>query len=272
MGNRAYSSELNQAYPNSIAGAEGSELKSVTQSVVNNGTVNVQSLGVISVSFKEDVLEANGANNTSSTDSVPTMTNYTVPSGTVFSMGDFGGQPAWKAFDNIQGTTNNSSDWASNGVASPSNPEWAGYQFTAQKIINKVTIMPRHTAVTTQSPENFTIEGSNDGTNYVILKTITGESSWTTQVNKVYTFTNSTGYYYYRIKCTKTNNGAGSSNFGVDGIEFIEAVTSEGSNWLIQSSNTTTYAKLTPEGIGSKTVVITNKSGITRNLKIEYFE
>lgn len=254
-------------------GGSGTLLESIHTDILDNGTISISALGVTSVSFAEQLIIADGDTNTSTTDAVPTMTSTTDPSGTVFSGGDYGPQPSWKAFDDVLGTANNTSDWASNASATVGDPEWIGYQFPQGKAINKVALLPRGTAVNTQSPENFTIEGSLDGVTYDVLKTVTGEASWTIYTAKVYTFLNSTLYPYYRVKCTKTNNGTGTSNFGLDGVELIAAQTEAGSGFDIQSPDpATTYSKVTPGTEGTKTIVITNKSGATRDIKVEYVE
>ena len=150
--------------------------------VVINGTYTVQSIrGTVPA-----VLVPNIA--------TPAMTSNTTPSGTVFASSITGVNVAWNAFsqDNLfnvvwQSGTNNT------GIL--------GYQFTSGKIIKRYVIKG-YSVSAAGNPTAWTFQGSNDGTTYTTLETVTGASIPT---NGNYTsgiLANTTSYTYYRINIT----------------------------------------------------------------------
>ena len=54
-----------------------------------------------------------------------------------------------------------------------------------------------------RDPSNWTFEGSNNGTDWTILDTRTGEAFSGRGMTKTYTFSNSTNYTYYRLNITQ---------------------------------------------------------------------
>jgi gliding motility-associated-like protein len=57
-----------------------------------------------------------------------------------------------------------------------------------------------------RDPKNWTVEGSQDGTNWVVLDTRTNESFATRGLTKTYTMSNSTAYKHYRLVITAILN------------------------------------------------------------------
>ncbi|MDY8138391.1 T9SS type A sorting domain-containing protein [Aquimarina sp. 2201CG5-10] len=115
-----------------------------------------------------------------------------------------------KAFDNLatNGTQNsNWSKWLDNGgTPNASNPSWIQIQLPAAVIVNKLAITSANDFLD-RDPEDFNIQGSNDGTNWITLSSWSGQT-WSNRFQrKEFTFTNTTNYTYYRINTTK-NRGA----------------------------------------------------------------
>lgn len=123
---------------------------------------------------------------------VPIMTGYTTPSGIASSLtryDDNNYQP-WKAFDNTTST-----EWI--GVSGRPLPEWLQYEFVSPKIIIGYSV--QNITYNGDRPTNWQFQAW-DGTNWVVLDTVTGAPSQTTPY--VRTFTNSTAYSRYRIYIT----------------------------------------------------------------------
>jgi parallel beta-helix repeat protein len=124
-------------------------------------------------------------------DLVPTMTDYTVPSGTVSASSYYNATfLPWKAFDD-----NNTTAW----VNLSGTTGWLQYQFTAAKVIQKYTITPL-TGYMTRAPKNFTLQGSNNGTDWTTLDTQTNQTGWSEI--RSFTFANTNSYTYYRLNIT----------------------------------------------------------------------
>ena len=120
---------------------------------------------------------------------IPAMTSNTLPAGTGIAFSNAGN--AFSAFDQILTTF-----WQS----STNNVGFVGYQFNSGKILKRYAF---YTYNTNQfNPRNWTFEGSNDGTSYTAIETV---SAFTTTVNTWYIrdiSSNTTSYTYYRMNIT----------------------------------------------------------------------
>ena len=141
------------------------------------------------------------------TDAIPDMTSNTAPSGIASSQSDLGGYPAYKCMDDDTATLYHSAE----GL-----PQWVQYQFTVKYTITKYSVTSR--ATSTPLPTAFNLAGSNDGTNFTTLDTQTGQS-FTNGEEKEYSFSNTTGYLYYRITTTAAStNYAAFAEIELEGI------------------------------------------------------
>ena len=118
---------------------------------------------------------------------------------------------ASRAFDNTAGT-----NWLSTDSAFP---HWIKYDLGegVVKKARKLRLLPQDIQL-----EDFTLEGSNDDSNWVqfVSDTATGNTEW-----QEWEFSNSTAYRYYKI--TVTSNYSGSDDMaGIFEIELMEAVAS----------------------------------------------
>jgi hypothetical protein len=109
--------------------------------------------------------------------------------GTVTASGENGpGEGKEKAFD---GTT--STKWYN-----PSSTGWIQLQLTAAHIVTQYLVASANDSPG-RDPKDWTLKGSNDGTNWTILDTRAGQTFAGRFQTNTYTFSNSTSYLYYRL-------------------------------------------------------------------------
>jgi hypothetical protein len=58
-------------------------------------------------------------------------------------------------------------------------------------------------------PKTWTFEASNNGTDWTVLHTVTGENAWSLGLKRYYYFSNNNFYTYYRINITDSYNTTG---------------------------------------------------------------
>ena len=125
----------------------------------------------------------------------PVMTSNTSNGTSTCNTEFFGGYECYKAFDDNLGTFWNSDV----GTA----PFWIQYEFVNPQIVNRYVIKPRINAFSGWI--DWTLQGSNDGVNFVLLDTQSGQNlannDWHT-----YTFPNGISYKYYKILITSTDS------------------------------------------------------------------
>jgi len=127
-------------------------------------------------------------------DVVPVMTAATVPSGEVTETGEYSASYAgYKAFNHLPWASANEG-WINSGTGAA----FIAYEFASSKTIIMYTIMSRNAG---ESPEDFTFDGWN-GSAWIELDSVTGESWTGTGQTKVYTFSNTTAYIKYRLNTT----------------------------------------------------------------------
>lgn len=135
------------------------------------------------------------------TDAIPAMTSASAPAGYVVTPStEYSVTRGWWAFAD-DGITNAFNFGGTTGTLKVQIP--VAKAFTSCNI--KVQTVGR-------APYNFTIEASNTGAfsgEEVVLRTVTGETSWTTDVYKNYTWSNVTSYLYYRINITLSGGASG---------------------------------------------------------------
>ena len=109
-----------------------------------------------------------------------------------------------KVFDNKAGTK-----WLDNGGApSTSNPSWAQIQLPASKTVNNLVLTSANDA-DERDPQNFVLKGSNDGSNYTVLHTVTNAQFINRHQRKSWDFSNTNAYSYYRLEVTKNKGNSG---------------------------------------------------------------
>jgi hypothetical protein len=183
----------------------------------------------------------------------PLMTGYTSPQGTAISSGDSGVGLAWRAFN--RNTTNNIDQrWAS----TTNNSGWIGFQFNnglSAKVINQYLIYG--SGATGNNPSTWTFEGSNDGSSWTVLHTVTATTIGANSVYSSPTLANTTSYEYYRINVTAV--GTVGNTIIIPEIEFYErftaALAAGGSFNFNSGSISGSVTSTSPLGIGATNLI-----------------
>lgn len=146
------------------------------------------------------------------TTSASTTIDHTDPvgTGTVTARGQIGAnEAASMAFDNkyVSGTQNtNWSKWLDNsGVPSSANPSWIQIQLPEAVVVNNLAIVCANDDYG-RDPENFNLQASTDGSNWVQLGSWSGQTWASRFLRKDYAITNTTAYSYFRLNVTKNDN------------------------------------------------------------------
>jgi len=128
----------------------------------------------------------------------PAMTSNNTPSGTAFASSISGtGGVAWNAFSQDGFTTYWQSGVVNTGIL--------GYQFPSGKVIKRYCVKG-YSGSANNNPTTWTFQGSNDGTTYTTLETVT---LYTMVAGGNYTsgvLANTTSYTYYRINILATTS------------------------------------------------------------------
>ena len=130
---------------------------------------------------------------------IPTMTSNTSPSGVASASSIYGtNYEAFRAFDG-----NDSTFWS--GEQNLTSGQWLQYQFANAVIAKKITI-------NNYNASSFTLQGSNDGSNFDTLTSGTLSNNTTSSFN----FNNTTAYKYYKL----SNLGTTSTNVAINTIQL----------------------------------------------------
>lgn len=161
----------------------------------------------ISYLFTAKARNSNGdisASSSFSNDSIPTMTDYTSPSGIVSASSELGSPKtkAWNAFDDSGDIVDTGGWHAALGLTIG----WLAYEFPTAKVIQQYTIKQQpYGGGNTRAPKNWTFEGWT-GTAWDTLDTQTNIGAWQLGVKKYFNLNNKKAYIKYRINVT-ANNG-----------------------------------------------------------------
>ncbi|MBN1518093.1 lamin tail domain-containing protein [Candidatus Sumerlaeota bacterium] len=115
---------------------------------------------------------------------------------------------AVNAFDNDTGTP-----WTTTGGF----PQWLQFELDEAKSIDGYSLESR-SAMTARVPSDFTIEGSNDGSIWTVLDTVTGHSG---TAKTIFSIPRTDAYKFYRIYITANN---GDSLVDLAEMEFLSSV------------------------------------------------
>lgn len=135
---------------------------------------------------------------------VPQMTANNLPSGIANASGSNAlSENPWRAFARTAQFGTNAY-WQSNTL----NSGWISYQFTSAKTIKRYVFRSYFQSNDFQHhPKTWTFEGSNDGTNWTVLHSV---SAYTLNYSYWYVspdIGNTTAYTYYRLNVTETRSG-----------------------------------------------------------------
>jgi hypothetical protein len=131
---------------------------------------------------------------------IPQMTSNTAPSGIARASDIRSGFDPWKSFDSA---IDDGYGWTTNnGVVAG----WLSYQLLKPQQVFKYSIRAHH-SVPNLTPRNWTFEGSNDGTNWVVLDTRNNQS-FTSAEEIFFEFDNDAKYLIYRLNISSVNGGS----------------------------------------------------------------
>ena len=147
-----------------------------------------------------------------SADLIPTMSSATAPSGTASADSEYGGYPAWMAFNHANGI--GTSNWVS---AVTSFPHWLAYEFPAAHVVTQYTVTVRNDAAA--YPTAWTFEGYN-GATWDTLDTRSGVTSWSAGEKKTYAINNTVAYTKYRLNFSA---GQYATHVAIGEVEVMES-------------------------------------------------
>ncbi|MDW9762151.1 hypothetical protein GOB02_21680 [Sinorhizobium meliloti] len=153
----------------------------------------------------------------------PVMTGLSSPSGTVTSTGSEAS--AYLVFDKDSGT---------DGVWGTNTQGFVAYQLpSGSAVVDHYYVTATDGENTISTPINWKIEGSNNGTDWVVLDSRQGESGWAGGETRFYRFSNKTAYSYHRFRWLGVD---GSSGTRIAEIGFNKAPVSQTAFNLTASS------------------------------------
>lgn len=151
----------------------------------------------------------------------PVMTSNTTPTGYVASASTEVSTPrqAWCAFDSLSAPDQEIDRWHS-GVGVP---QWIMLKFPEKHTVNYFSIKncgDQHNGINA-----FTLQGSNDGSNFVDLGSYTNPKDF--GITTYYEVTNKGSYQYYRLNISSTHHNLGTASSPsyyciIDQINFYE--------------------------------------------------
>jgi hypothetical protein len=138
---------------------------------------------------------------------IPLMTSNTVPSGVASASTALANAAAFGAFDRTTTLTTTDTRW----LTSPSGTltGWLRYDFGSgnAKVITHYAVSAAGPTLN-RAPKTWTFEGSNNGSTWTTLQTVTNEPAFTViGETRTYPTSNTTAYQYYRINVS-VNQGA----------------------------------------------------------------
>ena len=92
--------------------------------------------------------------------------------------------PGTRAFDDKGNATQGR--WLASKPTS-SNPTWIKYDFTQGEKIIEYTVQAQSYNFAQRGPKDWTLQGSNDNSNWTTLDTVAGETNWTQWQTRTYT-------------------------------------------------------------------------------------
>lgn len=196
----------------------------------------------------------------------PKMTSNTAPSGVVSASSIYSSvYEAWRAFNGqVVGVDD---CWAS-GAGSPS--AFLSYKFDRATIINAYSITSRDASDIGSAPKNWTLEGSDNGTNWTVIHTATDPTGWTQKETRLFKLDKDYSYIYYRLNIT-SNNGLNYTTVGELNLIRIDIVNEMPSKWTTISTTLPSEDTFMNEGMdnlspfdrGNVTFVQSMADGIT---------
>ncbi|AJK88689.1 MULTISPECIES: discoidin domain-containing protein [Lysinibacillus] len=161
-----------------------------------------------------------------STNVVPVMTSNSAPAPFVISSSsEQSSFPSWRAFNGILSET---TAWMTeNGVVSNA---WIQVKLNSPRILAELKVTSRNgLGYDTHSPKDFNLLGSNDGSNWETIISISNQINWGSGESRKYLFNNSNSFIFYRLLVESNNGGV---IIAIGEIELIgKALSAVPSHW-----------------------------------------
>lgn len=187
---------------------------------VNNQIVNINTSFIVN-----SINNNGGSTNTTglvapmvSRQVIPNMTSFDTPEGIAFAntFAGIGNEP-WRAFDGVASTA-----WGTAVTFTTLPSQVIGYQFTSPRNIKRYGI--KANTVNTV-PNRWTFEGSNDGTTYTVLDTVTSSITTADAVITSSLLANTASFTFYRLNVSLGSGGV--NNFvSIKELEMTESTSS----------------------------------------------
>lgn len=137
-----------------------------------------------------------------------------------------------------KGLSGGSASWLSAATPSVGTPVTFKFRPKTPITATSLTITPHPTEYSVRAPKDFLIQGSDDGTSWTTLSTVTG-ATWPTNAAQTFNFSNSHQYAWYRISVSAcvTATQPRWSNVTVNGTQ-PNPRNHEGELWVVVKSRT----------------------------------
>ncbi|MEQ9830313.1 discoidin domain-containing protein [Pectobacterium aroidearum] len=182
------------------------------------------------------------------------------------------GSAIYKAFNRILG---GSESWTSNAAPSQTSPQWIGIQLPSAVWVAGYGVVTRNQNGFQNSPRNWAFQGSNDGSIWMTLHEVSGDTRNVPGQRRVFTFSAGNSYSYYRLRITAANYANLSNFVGVDELEIYDnlpkfVINTGGKNYGISNGVLSEIAgELSAEKINSQGVSsVSGLAGISAPVKL----
>ena len=153
---------------------------------------------------------------------IPLMTGPTSPAGHIVRESSFytSTDAGWKAFEGVIGDSPRA--WYSSMTAPP---HWIVREFPVAVKISEYKIAPRPntTYFASQAPNEWEMQGSNNGTVWVTLDAQSGVSGWASGTYKSFSIAEPASYKHYRLYITKVGNDGAGTLVAIGEMQLIQS-------------------------------------------------
>ncbi|NKI73330.1 discoidin domain-containing protein [Dickeya sp. CFBP 2040] len=159
---------------------------------------------------------------------IPAMTSNTLPTGYIASASSNSTDPnvtsvAYKAFDKTNSSTTTASAWLSASQPTASFPQWIAIQLPSVTPIAGYSMATRNWKGFSNSPKSWKLQGSNDGTTWTDLHSVTNDTRDIPGQVRFFQLNQPVSFSRYRLYITDTNTGNLQSFTSVGEFELLGA-------------------------------------------------
>lgn len=182
----------------SLEGSLGLTLKErLVTAFASNGSITLTDVSIGIQGIYELATSAGSVVSAGNLTSNTSNSNFTVNQSSSFSS-------SFNAFRLFDGVLNPEPDWCSDSSA----PQWVSMDFNKSQGVGAYSITPSNVSITnSNTPRNFTLQGSNNNSTWVDLDTRTNVIGWSAGIAQIFTLSIPANYRYYRLFVSQTNGG-----------------------------------------------------------------